>query len=153
MKYSKGKYELITFEEVKQTIKSIIKSDSDKRFDLIPGNIIDLIQSKGIIIKKRKIKNWHQFETGLKVELTLDEILKDSKINKETNEALIIVTDECFQNKLAIKISSKTYKHFESEVYPEIYGMDLIQPLDLILLQEITNTIFILHHEGVMFEI
>ena len=143
--------EQITFHETKKLICEIIGYQPKEDFHLIPNDIFLIIQESGVTLRNIPIRGWHTFEYGDN-ELSLEVILSETKLNLTLTSPLIIITDDCFKEKKAYKISSKDLFEFSEDVYYELHGMDLLQPFDLIFIQPETNTICMIHHDGFLFE-
>jgi len=109
------------------------------------------VEETGIILEKERIPNWEDFERGKK-DFSTQELLKRTKINLETEESLIVISDDCFKEQKAFKVSSNKLIEFAESNYPSIYKMKLVQPLDLIFIQPSNKRISMIHNEGLITE-
>ncbi|MEM7372392.1 MAG: hypothetical protein AAF587_27480 [Bacteroidota bacterium] len=144
-------FELISFEDTKSLIHEILDDIPPKDYNLTPNEIFFLLEEAGKIIESKRIPYWEDFETGNK-DFSTEEILAQIKINLETEEAVIIISDECFKEQKAYKVSGEKLVEFAETMYPSLHDMDLIQPLDLIFIQPSDKTISMIHHEGLIIE-
>jgi len=144
-------FELITFNESRSIINTILDYEPLENYELTPNEIFCVIEEIGIILEGKQIPNWNNFESG-KIEITIDEIIKETKIDLKTEDPIIIITDECFKDQKAFKIPTNRLKEFAEQTYPRLYNMDLIQPLDLIFIQPSSKSISMIHHEGILME-
>ncbi len=103
-------------------------------------------------MKWEKIDWWASFENG-NIEVDTEEFFKIlfKKISPKDNK-VIIVTDECFKDKLAYYINTKDVMAFSNEIYPKLHGMSFFQPLDFIFLFPNQKLLIVLHHEGAVMQ-
>ena len=144
-------FELISFNDSRSIINSILDYEPLENYELTPNEIFCVIEETGIILQGKQIPNWNDFEFG-KIEITIDEIIEITKIKLETEDPIIIISDECFKDQKAYKIPTNKLKEFAERTYPKLYNMDLIQPFDLIFIQPSTKLISMIHHEGILME-
>ena len=144
-------FESITFNESRTLINKILNYEPSNNYELTPNEIFCVVEETGIILEGKRILDWGEFELG-KIEISIEEIIKNTKIEYQSEEPLIIISDECFEDQKAFKIPTNKIKEFAEKTYPMLYNMKLIQPFDLIFIQPSTKTISMIHHEGIIME-
>lgn len=93
-------FELVSFDESRSLINEILEYSPSENYELTPNEIFCVVEETGIILEGKQIPNWDDFESGAK-EITIDDILKNAEIELETEEPLIIISDECFKDRKA----------------------------------------------------
>src|SRR5690349_17576348 len=94
-------YKRISFTVVKQIIEEIFLCQRNKDWHLIPDPIHMLARDSGIKLQWTPIPRWTSFEYGDRVahpQEFLDLLFKND--NEPVGESLLIVTDECFEERL-----------------------------------------------------
>jgi hypothetical protein len=147
----KMKFEQITFDECRSLINEILNYQPSQNYGLTPNEIFGVVEETGIVLEGERIPGWNDFEVGNK-DFTIIELLEKSRIELQTEEPIIVISDECFETEKAYKIPTNKLKEFAEETYPELHNMDLVQPFDLIFIQPSTKTISMIHHEGIIME-
>lgn len=144
-------FELISFEDSKSLIHEILDYKPLEDYNLTPNEIFCIVEETGVKLEGEMIPDWEDFERGKK-DFTTQELLKRTKINLETEESIIVISDDCFEEQKAFKIPSNKLIEFAESTYPSLYDMDLIQPQDLIFIQPSNKRISMIHHEGLIME-
>jgi len=144
-------FELISFDDSKSLIHEILDYRPSEEYNLTPNEIFCVVEETGIILEGERIPNWEDFETGKK-DISAQEFLNRIKINLETEEPIIVISDDCFKEQKAYKVPSKKLIEFAESTYPSLHDRDLIQPLDLIFIQPSSKRISMIHHEGIIME-
>ena len=140
-------YEQSTFEEVRKAICGIIEYEPQESFELTPNEIFCVIEETGIILEGEPINGWAQFESGQQ-DLSTAELLEQTNIDLEDESVTFIVTDECFKDEKAYAVKSNEIIEFAENIYPELHGMNFIQPFDILLINAKNKRISMIHHEG-----
>lgn len=144
-------FELISFEDFKSLIHEILDYKPQEDYNLTPNEIFCVLEETGIILEGVRIPGWEDFETGVKG-FSTQELLSRTKIDLETQEPVVIISDECFKKQKAYKVPSEKLIEFAESTYPSIHDMDFVQPLDLIIIQPSSKTISMIHHEGLIMD-
>ncbi|MBX2983965.1 MAG: hypothetical protein KF843_14905 [Flavobacteriales bacterium] len=140
--------EKISFDKVKKEIEEIFPSATSGKWDLVPEDINKLAQSSGLKLQWNSTDWWTSFERG-ETEVSDDKFFNVLfKKIEPTDGKVIIVTDECFTDRLAYFIDFKDLKNFSKSIYPNIHKMDFIQPLDYIFVFPSDKLLTIMNHEG-----
>jgi hypothetical protein len=137
-----------SFDIVKNTLHTLFEVQIKNDWNLTPDNIAKILENKGVELEWRKIENWEQFEAGNDV-ITNEYFIEIlfSGINME-NGNVIIITDECFNDKMAYNIkTNKTIEFIDN--YERGYGIAFFQPSDYIFIFSDENIIVLLHHGGI----
>lgn len=140
-------YEQINFDEVRVIIKKITGYHGELDFELVPDEIAKIVDMTGVRVEWKALKLWNRLENGI-IEIDLQELLEWSDYTLSSGDDIIILTDECFLTRQAYKIKLDQLEIFETEIYPSIHDMGLVQPFDMILLQIKSKTLIMIHHEG-----
>lgn len=145
------KFERVAFDECRSMISKILNYQPVEKYDVTPNEIFCIVEEIGIVLDRKHISDWSDFESGKK-NITIDQILENTKIKFDTEEPIVIISDECFRDQRAYKIPTDKLKEFAEQTYPNLHRMELIQPLDLIFIQPSTRSIVMIHHEGTVME-
>ena len=141
-------YEKIPFDRVKAEVESIFPTATLDKWDLVPDSIHKLADNAGIKLQWNKIDWWTSFEYG-HIDVSDDKFFSVLfEQVKPTDTKVIIVTDECFKDKLAYYLDFKDLIEFAATTYPDIHQMDFFQPHDFIFIFPVDRLLTILHHEG-----
>lgn len=141
-------FKKIPFDTVKSVISNMISDNALQNWHLLPDDLFQLMKRHNFSPKLQKIDWWEAFEYGYK------EIPDEQFISllfqtiEQKEEKLLIVTDECFKDKMAYEINFSDLTVFIDAVYPEIHQMEFFQPHDLIFVFPESNCLITLHHEG-----
>lgn len=144
-------YERISFDKVREVINQIIGYEPVDSYELIPNEIFCVIEETGIILEGQQISGWKDIENGEK-DLTTTELLAQTNIPLHSDIKTIIVTDECFKDKMAYVVRNSDLVDFADNVYPELHDMNFVQLFDLILINPDMKIISMIHHEGILME-
>lgn len=138
----------ISFTTVKAEVERMFNTSSLNEWDLIPDSIIKLANNAGIQLQYTKIDWWESFEYGDKEvsDEVFFNVLFHSLKPSETN--VIIVTDECFEDKSAYSLNYRDLPQFVTNTYPDIHQMDFFQPHDFLFIFPVDRLLIVLHHEG-----
>ncbi len=142
-------YEKIPFLEVQKIIQRIFNNDSVDQLFLTPDSIHSFAEFSGIQLKWRPILNWTKFETT-SFDYSEQDFLDIAFAKTHPCEGrTIIVTDECFKDKMAFSIFRfKDIIEFMEDSYPALFNMQFQQPSDFIFIQPDIDLITMIHHEG-----
>jgi hypothetical protein len=141
-------YDKIPFDRVRAEVESIFPRSSLDKWNIVPDDIQKLAESAGVKLQWNKIDWWHSFEYG-HLEVSDDNFFAVLfKQFKPNDTKVIIVTDDCFKNKLAYSLDFKDLTEFVATTYPDIHQMDFFQPFDCIFIFPNDRLLTILHHEG-----
>ena len=145
-------YEKISFTIVRQLIEEIFESKNNSAdLDLTPDSIHKFAELSGIQLKWRPILNWADCFESNSYEYTDKDFLEIAFAKvKTSNGQTIVVTDECFKDKMAFSILNfNDMIEFMDVVYPHLFNMQFAQPSDFIFIQPDIHLITMIHHEGV----
>ena len=141
-------YKKIPFDRVKAEVESIFSATTLDKWDLVPDDIHKLASNAGIKLQWNKIDWWHSFEYG-HIDVSSDRFFSVLfEQVKPTDNKVIIVTDDCFNDKRAYELDFKDLAEFVVTIYPNIFQMNFFQPADCIFIFPIDKLLTILHHEG-----
>ena len=141
-------YGKIPFDEVKAKVKSIFPTAILDNWDIAPDSIQKLADTAGIKLQWNKIDWWTSFEYG-HIDVSDDQFFNTLfEQIKPADIKIIIITDDCFKDKLAYYLDFKDLTEFAATTYPNIYQMDFFQPDDIIFIFPNDKLLTILHHEG-----
>ncbi len=141
-------YDKIPFDRVKAEIENIFPTATLENWNLSPDDIHEFASSAGIKLKWDKIDWWTSFEYG-HIDVSVDKFLYVLfKEAKPTVQKMIIVTEECFKDKLAYYLDYKNLSEFIETIYPDIHQMDFFQPHDCLFIFPNDRLLIILHHGG-----
>ena len=145
-------YEKISFTIVQQLVERIFENENNSAdLKLIPDSIHRFAEFSGVQLKWRPILNWANCFESNTYEYTDQDFLEIAFAKvKPSSGQTIIITDECFKDKMAFSIHSfNDIIQFMEVVYPNLFNMQFPQPSDFIFIQPGINLITMIHHEGV----
>ena len=61
---------------------------------------------------------------------------------------MILMTDRTWIDKVAIMLNFDYFTEFREDIYPELYGMNFVEPEDQVFLFTESKTLVLFHHEG-----
>jgi len=137
-----------SFDIAKNTLLTLFGVQIKNDWDLTPDNIAKILENKCAELEWKKIENWEQFETGNEI-ITNEYFIEIlfSGVNMK-NGKVIIITDECFNDKMAYNIEANKTIEFINN-YERDYGIAFFQPSDYIFIFSDENIIVLLHHGGI----
>ena len=137
----------ISFDTVRNKLETLFNIQIQSDLKLTPDRISENLGKMGMELKWIKIENWEKFETG-NYNITNSHFINIlfSGINT-MNENVVIITDECFKDKMAYYIDANTLTEFIDD-YKVNYKMDFFQPFDYIFVFLNGKKIILFHHEG-----
>jgi hypothetical protein len=141
-------HDKIPFTAVKAEVERILSLSTTNNWELVPDSINKLANSAGIQLQWTKIDWWSSFEYGHK-DISNEEffsVLFPLFVPKDNQ--VIIVTDECFEDKFAYSLNFQDLPEFVANRYPEIHQMDFFQPHDFLFIFPVDGLLIVLHHEG-----
>jgi hypothetical protein len=141
-------HDKIPFTAVKAEVERILSLSTTNNWDLVPDSINKLANSAGIQLQWTKIDWWSSFEYGHKdiSNEAFFSVLFPLFVPKDNH--VIIVTDECFEDKFAYSLNFQDLPEFVANRYPEIHQMDFFQPHDFLFIFPVDGLLIVLHHEG-----
>jgi hypothetical protein len=148
-------YKKVTFASVEQEIGKIFNNhDNEQHFNLTPDSIHTFAKHSGVILKWLPILNWNNCFEFHTYEYTDKEFLEIIFANaNHLNGPTIIITDECFKEKMAFSVSNfNDMVDFMENIYPTLFSMEFAQPCDFIFIQPLIGLIIMIHHEGIRAE-
>lgn len=145
-------YSKISFDEIRAEIEKIFPGSRMHPKYLDPISIIVCAESVGIKLPMRQFEGWDLFEYG-HWDLSDEDFFVQlfNTIDPKFGET-IVVTDECFKDRLGYKIQERYFLEFVKEVYPELHNQDFFQPLDVIFVFPEVKSLTCIHHEGKIIE-
>lgn len=138
-------YSKVPFKTVQAEIKRIFNcGHSPKELNLTPDEISRLAELNGIELKWTPIFNWDNEDYNFSDE----EFFEIAFLKNFTSERIFLITDECFNDKMAFFVAPVDLIPFIEHVYNGEFKMEFPQPSDFIFIQPATNLITMIHHEG-----
>jgi len=141
----------VDFSEIKFEIKKILKLGDNEKVKLIPDTIIEICELNNIQLKISPIKEWYEFENGLK-SFSIYEIINWTNLSIFDNDEILIVTDDCFKENKGLKINGNHIIKFLDKTYFDIFHITFKQPFDMIFINKTKNQICIIQHDGFLIE-
>ena len=142
-----GHYVKISFNTVKQELEKILGEPSLDIWEFLPDQIHQLAKSAGVELDWTPVKNWTGFEYGY-LDISDEEFLKTIFKNSKPLGRVMIVTDDCFEDKKAFQVEANMLVRFISDTYPDMYDLDFFQPNDYIFVCPDVQMVAVLHHVG-----
>jgi hypothetical protein len=144
-------FERPSFDEIKAAIQRTFPMPGSPSVTLTPASFDRYFESGGIQLQWHRIPDWESYEYGNR-DIPDEEFvtLLFSPKRPKINEAILIVTDECFQEQKGFRVLFGDLPAFARHDYPQMWRpiVHLFQPLDLVFIAEESRLLVLLYHEG-----